>query len=95
MYNLQSIFITYIIIVNAFAYVMMWWDKYQSKRKGPRISENTLFLMAFVFGSVGIYLGMKAPIYHKAAKPKFKWGIPFLFILNVVCVYAFSRLRSN
>lgn len=88
MYNLQYIFITYIIIVNAFAYVMMWWDKYQSKRKGPRISENTLFLMAFVFGSVGIYLGMKAPIYHKAAKPLFKFGIPLLIILNgvVVCL---------
>jgi uncharacterized membrane protein YsdA (DUF1294 family) len=73
----------------------MWYDKYQAKHKGQRISENTLFFIAFIFGALGIYLGMKAPIYHKAAKAKFKWGIPLLIFLNVICVYACSRLRSN
>ena len=73
----------------------MWFDKYQSKKKRNRVPENRLFFIAFLLGAVGIYLGMKAPIYHKAAKTKFKIGIPLLIILNVVCIYICSRLRSN
>ena len=65
----------------------MWFDKYQSGKKGNRVSENKLFLLAFLLGAPGIYLGMKYPIYHKAAKPKFKIGIPVLIIANAVCVY--------
>jgi uncharacterized membrane protein YsdA (DUF1294 family) len=65
----------------------MWYDKYQAKQKKNRISENTLFLFAFLFGAIGIYLGMKAPIYHKASKPKFKFGIPFLILINGLILY--------
>jgi uncharacterized membrane protein YsdA (DUF1294 family) len=69
----------------------MWYDKYQSKNKGQRIPENTLFFIAFVLGAIGIYLGMKAPIYHKASKTKFKWGIPLLIVLNALVMYAFIK----
>ena len=82
----QKIFIGYVIIINSIAYLMMLFDKYQSKKKGQRISENNLFLLAFLLGAIGIYLGMKAPIYHKAAKSKFKIGIPVLIVLNSVVV---------
>lgn len=92
---IESIIIIYVIAINIIAYVLMWFDKYQSKNKGQRISENTLFFIALIFGAFGIYLGMKAPIYHKAAKGKFRWGIPLLIVLNVICVYVCSRLRSN
>ena len=47
---------------------------------------------------VGIYLGMKAPIYHKAAKGKFRWGIPLLIVLNVICVMFvldYARIDNN
>jgi uncharacterized membrane protein YsdA (DUF1294 family) len=83
----QNIFYVYVIAMNCNAYALMWYDKYQSKKKGKRISENTLFFIAFIFGALGIYFGMKTPIYHKAAKAKFKFGIPFIIILNVVCIY--------
>jgi len=92
---LQNIFYAYVIAINCFAYALMWYDKNQSKKKGNRISENKLFFIAFICGAIGIYLGTKAPIYHKAAKAKFKWGIPLLIILNVVCVYACSRLSLS
>lgn len=65
----------------------MWFDKIQSKNKGNRIPENTLFLIALIGGALGIYLGMKAPIYHKASKAKFRIGIPLLIIFNVVVWY--------
>ena len=67
----------------------MWFDKNQSKKNGKRIPENKLFFIAFAFGAIGIYLGMKAPIYHKAAKAKFKFGIPIFVIINIIIAYLF------
>ena len=44
-------------------------------------------MLAFFMGALGIYAGMKMPLYHKAAKPLFKIGIPLVFISNVFVVY--------
>ena len=74
-------------MINIIAFAIMCFDKYQSKKKGNRVPEKNLFFIAFVLGAIGIYLGMKAPVYHKAAKTKFKIGIPLLIVLNVICVY--------
>jgi uncharacterized membrane protein YsdA (DUF1294 family) len=92
---IKNAFIIYIILINLIAYIIMCFDKYQSKKKGSRIPENSLFFIALLLGALGIYLGMKTPIHHKAAKASFKLGIPLLIILNVVCIYICSRLRSN
>jgi uncharacterized membrane protein YsdA (DUF1294 family) len=48
--------------------------------------------MALCFGSVGIYLGMNAPIYHKSAKPKFKIGIPILIIFNIALIFLWNYI---
>ena len=90
MFN-QKILIAYILAINLIAYSTMWFDKLQSKKKGNRVSENKLMLMAFLLGSVGIYSGMKFPLYHKAAKSKFKIGIPLMILLNVVSIYAIYK----
>lgn len=92
---IQNIFFAYLIIINCYAYALMWYDKSQSKKNGRRISENRLFFIAFVFGALGIYLGMKMPMYHKAAKTQFRIGIPLLIVLNVVCIYACFRFCSQ
>lgn len=86
-----SVFIYYLLVINIVAYSMMWYDKYQSKKKGQRISENTLFAIAFICGALGIFLGMQTPIYHKAAKAKFKYGIPLMIVLNGICFYFIHR----
>lgn len=88
------VFILYIVLINVISYVAMWLDKYQSKKKGFRISERTLLVLATLFGSVGIYLGMKAPIYHKASKTKFKIGVPLLLIFNIVLVFLWNYFFS-
>jgi uncharacterized membrane protein YsdA (DUF1294 family) len=82
----QKIMATYVVVINIIAYLFMCFDKYQSKKKGQRISENNLLFLAFILGSLGIYMGMKAPIYHKAAKAKFKIVIPLMLILNTVFI---------
>lgn len=85
--NFNHISLAYLIFISIIGYAIMWFDKIQSKNKGNRISENTLFLIALIGGALGIYLGMKAPIYHKASKAKFRIGIPLLIIFNVVVWY--------
>lgn len=64
----------------------MAFDKYKSIKKGNRIPEKNLLALAFLFGAFGIFLGMKAPLYHKAGKPKFKWIIISLLIINILSV---------
>ena len=87
MMEYKNILIAYTLVINTIAYITMCFDKYQSKKKGQRISENTLLLIAFILGSLGIYIGMKAPMYHKATKAKFKMGVPLLIVVNGICIY--------
>jgi uncharacterized membrane protein YsdA (DUF1294 family) len=90
---IKNALIIYIILINLIAYIIMCFDKYQSKKKGSRIPEHSLFFIAVLLGAVGIYFGMKYPMYHKAAKTKFKIGIPLLIVLNTICVYLIYRFK--
>ena len=83
----HHLIIGYTVFINCFAYILMCYDKWQSKKKAHRISEKTLILVAFLLGALGVYLGTKGPLYHKAAKPKFKIGVPLLIGVNAACIY--------
>jgi uncharacterized membrane protein YsdA (DUF1294 family) len=91
MVSFQKTIIIYLLAINVLAYILMCFDKFQSKKNGNRISENKLFMFALLLGAFGIYSGMKYPMYHKAAKSKFKIGIPFLLLLNLICIYCFFK----
>lgn len=65
---LHQIFIIYLIAINIIAYLMMITDKLKSKRKGERVSEKSLLVLALVLGSFGILLGMLPPVNHKSSK---------------------------
>lgn len=60
---------------------MMGIDKLKAKIGAWRISERTLFAMAFMGGSVGILGGMHV-FRHKTRHAKFKWGIPLIIIIQ-------------
>lgn len=91
--NLQEIFsirniIIYLVIINLIAFLSMFIDKKKAKWGRWRIPENTLFLYAFLGGTVGSILGMYC-FRHKTKKPKFFIGMPALFILQILGVVAF------
>ena len=86
MLSFQAISMYYVIFINVIAYATMWYDKVQAVKKRHRVSEKQLFALALFMGALGIYAGMKTPLYHKAAKPLFKIGIPLVFISNVFVV---------
>ena len=81
----------YVIFINVIAYATMWYDKAQAIKKRHRVSEKQLFALALFMGALGIYAGMKTPLYHKASKPLFKIGIPLILILNVFVIYLTLR----
>lgn len=71
--------------VNLIAFVLMGYDKHQSRRGGGRIPERTLFLFAFFGGALGIFFGMRA-FRHKTQHKRFVYGVPALLAWNLAVV---------
>jgi len=82
-------FVLYLLIINLLAYAIMWIDKLKSLYKWWRISEKTLWILACIWGVFGVWLGMMAPIYHKAGKRGFRSWIP---VIAVVWVFVLAYL---
>lgn len=75
--------IAYLIIINLLGFAIMGIDKEKAKRKAWRIPEKTFFLVSFLGGSLGSFLGMRV-FRHKTKHWYFVIGIPTIFILQVV-----------
>ncbi len=82
---MKVILITYIIVINLIGLVLMGADKLRAKRKKNRIPERTLFLVAILFGSIGIFIGMYL-FHHKTRKLKFSIGIPVVLVVQLLLV---------
>jgi len=83
-----AIILTLFSITNLVAYVLMWFDKRRSRKKGmDRIPEGVLFFIAILFGSIGVYLGMYT-FRHKTLKWYFTLGIPLILLQQAICLYA-------
>ena len=91
MENIFSIknIIIYLLAINFIAFLSMLIDKKKAKYGRWRIPENTLFLYAFLGGTIGSIIGMQL-FRHKTQKPKFKYGMPALLILQILAIVAFS-----
>lgn len=79
--DLLFIAIIYYVVINIIGFLVMFYDKKMAIKNRWRVSEKTLFLIATIFGSVGIYLGMVI-LRHKTKHLKFKIGIPVLMFLE-------------
>jgi uncharacterized membrane protein YsdA (DUF1294 family) len=77
------------IVLNAAAYFTMWRDKQLAKRGAWRISERALFTFALLGGSLGIWLGTKAPLFHKSAHWQFRIGVPLIALTQVLLAWWF------
>ena len=73
----------YLLIINVVAFFVYGIDKYKAKHAKWRIPEATLLLLAAIGGSIGAWCGMKV-WQHKTMHKKFKYGVPVIFILQVV-----------
>ena len=76
----------YAVIVNIAGFVAMGIDKSRARRKAWRIPESTLFLIAFIGGSIGSIAGMYF-FRHKTLHLSFVWGMPAILIVQVIALY--------
>ncbi len=82
----------YVVIINTIAFVVMHHDKKQARKHKRRVPEKTLFMLAIVYGSLGIFLGMYV-FRHKTKHASFVYGIPsIIFIQLFLVLYLFKRV---
>jgi uncharacterized membrane protein YsdA (DUF1294 family) len=79
----------FFIFINLLNFIFFGYDKYLAKNNKWRISENSLFMMSFMGGSIGAVLGMLL-FRHKISKPVFYVSILIIIALQSVLVYYFG-----
>ena len=75
--------ITYLILINAAAFLLMLLDKWKARRGAWRIPEATLLGIALLGGSIGAIAGMNL-FRHKTKHLKFSIGLPVILTLQIV-----------
>ncbi len=77
--------IAYGFAINMTGFAVMGIDKKRAVRGAWRISEASLFLVAFLGGALGCTLGMRH-FRHKTRHWYFKYGMPAVFAVQVFLV---------
>lgn len=77
--------VSYILIVNLLAFVTMGIDKHKAKAGRFRIPEATLFILAFIGGSIGSITGMFF-FRHKTKHWYFLLFMPIILILQIASI---------
>ena len=80
---LPKLIVTYLVLVNAAAFLLMLADKLKARKGAWRIPEATLIGIAAIGGSLGAICGMNL-FRHKTKHPKFYIGLPLIFALQIV-----------
>lgn len=90
--------VTYIVIyysvINIIAFLIMGMDKRKAVKGQWRIPEKTLWLLAWIGGAGGGWLGMKW-FRHKTKHGLFKIGMPFLFLVHILFIFWISEKILN
>lgn len=66
-------------VANVLSLALFAYDKWQSRRAGPRVPELSLLLVAGLMSGLGALLGMHL-FRHKTRRPAFRWGVPALLV---------------
>jgi uncharacterized membrane protein YsdA (DUF1294 family) len=81
-----------IVAMNMAGFFIMGADKKRAQKNLYRISESTLWNVAFFGGAIGASAGMKH-YRHKTKHAQFKYGLPLLAIIEAcIFVYVFTLL---
>ncbi|MBQ2804200.1 MAG: DUF1294 domain-containing protein [Lachnospiraceae bacterium] len=85
---IKYILLCYLFVANLVGFILMGIDKKRAIRGAYRISEASLFLPALLGGSLGCILGMQH-FHHKTRHWYFKYGMPAIFILQILILLLF------
>lgn len=86
---MDDMFFIYLVVINIIGFFAMGIDKAKAKAKAWRIPEKTLLSIAVLGGAVGVWLGMEA-FRHKTKHMHFKYGVPLIFIIEVLAWFYLS-----
>ena len=81
---------TYLILINVLGLGIMYLDKRKARRGAWRIPEGSLLTLAFIGGSIGMFLGMYL-FRHKTQKLKFVMGIPLILAFQAFLILQFYK----
>ena len=79
---LYTILLIYIVVINVIGFFIMGDDKKRAIRGAWRISEASLFGVAFIGGSLGSIIGMQH-FRHKTKHWYFQYGMPVILLLQI------------
>ncbi len=95
--SVEQIIFLYLAVINIITFAVYGIDKALAKARKFRISEATLLLFAFIFGSVGALLGMFI-FHHKTKKKKFLIFVPLMLLAQtalLVWYFFFSNIHIS
>ena len=78
----MKLILMYLLIVNALGLLLMIVDKNRARKRLRRISENNLFTVAILGGSLGSIIGMQM-VHHKTRHRKFTIGMPVILVCQI------------
>ena len=79
-------------VLNLFGFILVGIDKRQSFNQNERTPEVYFFLIAVLFASLGVFLGMFV-FHHKTRKFYFPLGIGILLIEQIVLVAKLLNIK--
>ena len=76
---MKDVSLVYLIFINVLTFAVYGIDKYKAIHNQYRISENALFFLAMIGGSIGAYASMYT-FRHKTKHKSFTIGIPLIML---------------
>jgi uncharacterized membrane protein YsdA (DUF1294 family) len=79
----MDLLIAYLLLINAAGLLIMLIDKRKAIKNRWRIPEKTMFTVAVLGGSFGVYAGMQL-FRHKTKHAKFYIGVPVILAIQII-----------
>ncbi len=83
--KVQYLPIVYFLIISIITAFVTASDKHKAKKGNFRISEATLFILAFLGGALSEYITMRL-IRHKTLHKRFMLGLPAIILLQLAAL---------
>ncbi|MEE9540024.1 MAG: DUF1294 domain-containing protein [Candidatus Thorarchaeota archaeon] len=83
----------YLVAVNIFTFILMWWNKRKAKMKEWRIAEATFLLLSFIGGALGLFVGM-FKFRHKTLKRSFRAVAAISLIVSLLIYWIAFRILT-
>lgn len=82
----MEILLLYFLFINIFVFILAGYDKYLARKNKRRISENTLFFLEAIGGTIGLLFAMLL-FRHKTSKTSFIVKFTGIFLIQIALVY--------